>query len=152
LPRGEDELETRMMWFCIRVAMIFVCMLPGDLDSFFYWKHKDWWYARATIEAFLVPPCIPLPTMIDIIGGDRIKETEGGRRTWKRRVPSWRQSSRIWKEWFRLVAGCPAPAEDAESWEMFRVDAMKWWASRAEPESETQHRTGEFTRWLVARS
>ena len=51
-----------------------------------------------------------------------------------------------------MVAGCPSPAEHEASWSIFRNDAEDWWDEIASQESETQHRTREFTEWVQGRS
>ena len=65
---------------------------------------------------------------------------------------SWRESTRVWNEWFKLVAGCPSPAGDAASWAVFRNNAEGWWEEIASRERETQHRTKEFGDWIRGRS
>ena len=131
--------------------MVYACLTPGDTDQFFYKHNSDWWNFQAPVPSFMIPPSIPLPTMIDMVGGDRTW-AEKELVKWKPRVPSWRESTRIWSEWFRLVAGCPSPAENEAAWSIFRTDAEDWWDAIASQESETQHRTREFTDWAQGRS
>jgi hypothetical protein len=154
LPTIENEEKGRRMWFCIRTVMVYACLTPEDTAQFFYKHNSDWWNFHSKVQSFLTPPCIPLPTMVDMVGGDRTRDKSEDSEDipWKRRIPSWRESTRVWSEWFRLVAGCPSPTESKESWAAFRYDAEEWWQEFAASQSETQHRIHELAEWLRDRS
>jgi hypothetical protein len=135
-------------------VMVYACLTPEDTGQFFYKHNSDWWNFHPKVQSFLTPPCIPLPTMVDLVGGDRTRDRsdDSDDIPWKRRIPSWRESTRVWSEWFRLVAGCPSPTESRESWATFRYDAEEWWQEFAVIQSETQHRINELAEWLCDRS